>query len=73
MKIQGVQILPWNKRIEILRRANNFTQIQIAEKCCTNQKCFWQWEKGIIYPNKKHRMLIARAFNVKVSYIFEQN
>lgn len=62
--------LPWNKKIEILRVANSWTQEEAAEKCKTNQKMYWNWEKGKNYPRKKSQILIAKAYNVKVEDIF---
>lgn len=71
MQIKGVKHLPWNKKIQILRIANNLTQKEAAVKCCTNQKGFWQWEKGKSHPNEKNQKLIATVFNVTVEYIFK--
>lgn len=62
--------LSWNKKIEILRVANSWTQEEAAEKCNTNQKMYWNWENGKNYPRKKSQMLIAKAYNVKVEEIF---
>lgn len=62
--------LTWNKKMEVLRRVNNWTQKDVAEKCNTNQKMYWSWEKGKNYPRKKSQTLIANAFNVKVHEIF---
>lgn len=62
--------LPWNKKIEVLRVANNWTQQEAAEKCNTNQKMYWNWEKGINYPRKKSQISIARAYRVKIKDIF---
>lgn len=62
--------LNWNKKMELLRRANNWTQEDAAKKCNTNQKMYWSWEKGRNYPRKRSRVLIANAFKVKVDDIF---
>ncbi|MCS4465407.1 XRE family transcriptional regulator [Clostridium botulinum] len=35
-KISG---LAWNKKLEILRRINNWTQEEAADKCNATQKC----------------------------------
>lgn len=65
-----IKNLPWYKKIEILRRANNWTQEEAAEKCSTNQKMYWSWEKGKNYPRKSSQLSIARAYKVKVEDIF---
>ena len=62
--------LTWNKKIEILRIANNWTQEEAAKRCSTNQKMYWSWEKGKNYPRKSNQKLIAKAYKVKVEDIF---
>lgn len=62
--------LPWNKKIEVLRIVNNWTQGEAAEKCNTNQKMYWSWEKGKNYPRKRSQATIAKAFKVKIEDIF---
>lgn len=62
--------LTWNKKMEVLRRINNLTQEEVAEKCNTNQKMYWLWEKGKNYPRKTSKELIAKALNVSVEDIF---
>lgn len=62
--------VPWYKKIEILRRANDWTQEQAAEKCNTNQKMYWSWENGKNYPRKRSQASIARVYKVKVEDIF---
>jgi DNA-binding XRE family transcriptional regulator len=60
----------WNKKMELLRIVNNWTQEEAAKKCNTNQKMYWSWEKGKNYPRKRSQILIAGAFDVKVNDIF---
>lgn len=60
----------WNKRLELLRRIRGWTQKEAAEQCNTNQKMYWNWEKGINYPRGRTRVYIARAFKMKVEDIF---
>lgn len=62
--------LSWNKKMEILRVANNWTQEEAAKKCNTNQKMYWNWERGIHYPRKGSQTSIANAFEVKIEDIF---
>ena len=64
--------LPWNKRLELLRRAKGWTQQQAAEKCSTNQKMYWNWEKGINYPRGRSRNYIAKAFQTREEEIFQK-
>lgn len=64
------KILPWNKRMEILRTLKGWTQQEMAEKCNTNQKVYWNWESGNAYPRKNSKNAIAKAFDVMVEDIF---
>lgn len=61
-----------NKKIEILRVLNGWTQQQAAEKCGTNAKVFWLWEKGLNVPRENSKRAIARAFDVTVEEIFNE-
>lgn len=70
MILNKLKDLSWNKKIEILRIVNNWTQGEAAEKCNTNQKMYWNWEKGKNYPRKRSQAVIAKAFKVKIEDIF---
>lgn len=65
-----VEKLPWNKKLEVLRVIKGWSQTQAAEKCNTNQKNFWNWETGDVYPRKNSRVAIANAFGVKEKELF---
>lgn len=60
----------WNKKIEILRIAKGWSQEEAAEHCGTNQKQYWNWEKGKSFPRNNSQKAIANAFGVPVSEIF---
>ena len=64
--------LPWNKKIEILRIVKGWTQREVAERCNTSQKNFWNWESGKSYPNKNSRIAISKAFQIDEIEIFER-
>ena len=66
----SLKMLPWNKRIEMLRVLKGWTQKETAEKCNTNQKVFWNWEVGENYPRKNSQVAIATAFGVQIEEIF---
>lgn len=70
MSVSGLNVLPWNKKLEVLRIVNNWTQEDAAKKCNTNQKVYWSWENGKNYPRKRSQALIARAFEVEIHDIF---
>lgn len=62
--------LPWNKRIEVLRVVKGWNQKEAAERCITNQKVYWLWERGKCYPRLISKKAIARAYGVNVEDIF---
>lgn len=64
--------LPWNEKIKVLRTAKGWTQAEAAEICSTNQKMYWNWEKGKNYPRIHSQRIISRAYNVHISEIFSQ-
>lgn len=64
--------LSWNKKMEVLRTAKGWTQTEAAEKCGTNQKGYWEWEKGNRYPRLNSRRAISRAFGVSEKEIFSE-
>lgn len=63
--------LPWNEKLQHLRSEKGWSQYEAADRCGTNQKNYWNWEKGRSYPLKVFRKSIANAFDVKVKDIFE--
>ncbi|BDR78908.1 transcriptional regulator [Clostridium tetani] len=65
-----ISSLSWNKKIEVFRAINDWTQEEAARKCKTNQKMYWSWEKGKNYPRKDSQISIAKAYGVDVRDIF---
>lgn len=65
-----IENLPWNKKMEVLRIANNWSQEEAARRCFTGQKNYWSWEKGVVYPRRNSRRAISQAFKVKENDIF---
>lgn len=66
-----IKSLAWNKKMAVLRTIKGWTQHETADKCNTNQKVYWNWESGNVYPHKNNRIAIAKAFGVKESEIFK--
>ncbi|KPU42195.1 helix-turn-helix domain protein [Oxobacter pfennigii] len=62
--------LAWNKKLEILRTIKGWSQIEAAEQCQTNQKAYWNWEKGKVCPRRDSQKVIAAAFGVDIKEIF---
>lgn len=66
-----IKNLKWNKKLEIFRTIKGWSQAEVAKKCNTNQKAYWNWETGKNYPRGNSRIAIARAFGVSENEIFE--
>ena len=70
MIVEMVNKLPWHKKLEVLRVINGWGQKQASEKCLTDKKNYWLWEKGMSYPRSSSRKAIAKAYGLKVEHIF---
>lgn len=62
--------MKWHEKLKVLRINNEFTQVELAEKCIITHKSYWSWEKGVHYPRKPFRIHLAKAFGVKEEDIF---
>jgi len=60
----------WNKKIKLLRILKGWSQCEVAQKCNTGVKNFWNWESGNCYPRIDKRKAIALAFGVPINEIF---
>lgn len=58
-----------NKRIRELRKLNNLTQTQLAEKLNTTQDTISLWELGKSYPDIEYLVLLCKLFNVSSDYL----
>lgn len=62
--------MKWHKKLRCLRMHNEWTQVQVAEKCIITHKAYWCWENGVHYPRKPFRISLAKAFGVREEDIF---
>lgn len=60
-----------NEKIKFLRRENNLTIKEAAEKSITTEKCWSDWEHGKAVPRDKNKKIIASVLGVDVETIFE--
>lgn len=68
-----VKHLSWNKKLEILRIANDWSQEEAARECGTTKKNFWLWETGRTIPRFNSKRAIAMAFKVSMEEIFDES
>ena len=58
-----------SKRIRELRKLNNLTQTQLAEKLQTTQDTISLWELGKSYPDVESIILICQLFDISADYL----
>ena len=58
-----------NKRIRELRKFNNLTQTQLAEKLQTTQDTISLWELGKSYPDVECIILLCQLFDISADYL----
>lgn len=57
------------KIIAELRKENNMTQMDLAEKMCVTDKAVSKWERDISCPDIKTIAKLAEIFNVDISIL----
>ena len=60
----------WYERIKFLRRFNNWSIKEVAEKCITTEKAWWSWENGLVTPTSRNKKVIASIFDMDEKIIF---
>lgn len=60
-----------NENIKELRKANNLTQKEFAEKLNVVRQTVSKWEKGISVPDADMLILISQKFNVSVNSLLD--
>lgn len=58
-----------NSRIRELRKLNNLTQTQLAEKLKTTQDTISLWELGKSYPDLESIVALCKLFDVSADYL----
>ncbi|MBQ2713544.1 MAG: helix-turn-helix domain-containing protein [Clostridia bacterium] len=61
------------KNITTLRKANNYTQAELAEKLNYSDKSISKWENGESVPSIEVLVSIANLFGVGVDYFVKEN
>lgn len=56
--------------IRKIRKANNLTQEQMAEKLCVTRQAISRWETGATYPNPRMLKTIYKEFDVSINTLF---
>jgi len=53
--------------IRKIRKANNLTQEQMAEKLCVTRQAISRWETGATWPNPEMLKIISKEFGVSIN------
>lgn len=56
-------------RLKTLRRENNLTQTQVAEKLNISYQQYQRWENSIKIPKIDNLMKLSMIFDVSISYL----
>lgn len=66
-----VEIIPEN--LIKLRKQNNLTQIDLAQKINYSDKAISRWEKGEVSPSVEILEKLALVYDVPIAYFFEEH
>lgn len=58
--------MEFNEKLQLLRKQNNMTQEQLAEKLYVSRTAVSKWESGKGYPNIESLKSISRLFSVTI-------
>ncbi len=58
-------------RIKILRKANNYNQVQLAQKLDVSKQTVSNWENNNILPSIEMLVKISSFFSVSTDYLLE--
>lgn len=61
------------EKITYLRKENQYTQEQLAEKLNITRQAISRWEAGITFPDTEKLILISQIFDVSLEYLIDDN
>lgn len=61
--------MEFSERLRELRKKENFTQVEVAEKLGISQPAYASWERGVKKPTQENLVKIAQVLNVSVDYL----
>ena len=65
--------MEFNKKLQELRKQNNFTQQELAEKLYVSRTAVSKWESGRGYPNIESLKAIAQVFSVTLDELLSSD
>jgi len=64
-----IKIMITGERLKKLRKNQDLSQAQLAEKIGTDGNTISRWERGVLEIGKKKLILLAESFNTSVAYL----
>ena len=61
-----------NEKIRNLRKANNMTQEELAEKICVSRQAITKWETGLGIPDISNLESLAKLFNISLDQLVSE-
>lgn len=61
--------MEFSERLRELRKKENFTQVEVAEKLGISQPAYASWERGVKKPTQGNLVKIAQVLNVSIDYL----
>ncbi len=61
--------MEFSERLRELRKKENFTQVEVAEKLGISQPAYASWERGVKKPTQENLVKIAQVLNVSIDYL----
>ncbi len=65
--------MEFNEKLQQLRKQNNMTQEQLAEKLYVSRAAVSKWESGKGYPNIESLKAISKLFSVSIDDLLSGN
>ena len=65
--------MEFNEKLQHLRKQNNMTQEQLAEKLYVSRAAVSKWESGKGYPNIESLKAISKLFSVSIDDLLSGN
>ena len=61
--------MEFSERLKKLRKQEQLTQVDVAEKLGISQPAYASWERGVKKPTQENLVKIAQILNVSVDYL----
>ena len=64
--------MKFNEKLKQLRKDNNLTQIQLADKLNVSRSLVARWEYGDVYPNGEYIKDLSNIFNMSLNDLLDE-